>query len=275
MSENNTPLAPAWAGDTAGACHIEIIPPKHDTQKLEADLELFAAKFTAYMEDGFIASITDNAMAKLAFQAYEVIGELELEPKPDQVLIHLNTFHRKEELDAILRFAKDNGIRNFLIVTGDGSDKMHKLEPHEIEADGAAVTTSVELIRYVRKYYPEFIIGAAFNPYEPPESEFEKVEKKLAAGATYFITQPILGRDDMLDRLLAEHPDVPVITEVWMSKKLFLLSDIFGRPIPEDEPYDPFEALKTVREAYPMCGSYLALLGFKTQYPQFAEAYKK
>ncbi len=263
-----TPLVPEWAGAPEKTCHIEMIPPKHATTKLEADLALFAEKFTKYVEDGHVVSITDNAMSRLAFQAYEVIGEMGLDPKPDQVLVHLNTFHRKEELDRILQFGRDHGIRNILAVTGDGSDKMHKLLPEELEAPDVPVTTSVELIKYIRKYYPEFIVGAAFNPYEPPENEFAKLEKKLAAGATYVITQPITGKNKQVDRLVREYPDLPVVVEIWMSKKLFLLSDIFGTPIPEDAPYDPFETMDAVMKAYPGYGTYLALLGYKTQYPE-------
>ena len=269
--EEDQPLKPSWTDHQTEECHIEMIPPKHSTQKLEADLALFAEKYNRYLEDGFTVSITDNAMALLAFQATEVIEEMHLPVRKDQILIHLNTFHRKEELDRILQYGRDHGIRNFLAVTGDGSDKMHKLLPEELEAEGAAVTTSVELIRYIRKHYPEFIVGAAFNPYEPPETEFEKLKNKIAAGATYVITQPIIDQNVQVDRLLREYPDLPVVIEVWMSKKLYFLSDVFGKPIPEDTPYDPFETRKKLAEIYPGCGTYLALLGYKTQYPVLME----
>ena len=52
-------------------CHIEIIPPKQDSEKLEDDLQLFAAKLGRVMESGFTASLTDNAMGLLAFQGQE------------------------------------------------------------------------------------------------------------------------------------------------------------------------------------------------------------
>ena len=58
-----------------------------------------------------------------------------------------------------------------------------------------------------------------------------------------------------------------MVLEIWMSKKLYLLSDVFGTPIPEDTPYDPFETREKIRQIYPGYGSYLALLGYKTQYP--------
>lgn len=275
QKKQQAPLTPAWAGQALESCHIEMIPPKHATKKLAADLDLFKEKFDRYMAHGFIASITDNAMGNLAFQATEVIEALALQTRPDQVLIHLNTFHQKEELDRILQTAGKLGIRNFLVVTGDGSDKMHKLLPEEIEAGDVTVTTSVELIRYIRRHYPDYILGAAFNPYEPADSEFAKLDRKLKAGATYVITQPVVGKNGQLDRLVREYPDLPVIVEVWMSKKLYLLSDVFGRPIPQDEPYDPMETLEEVKKAYPRYGNYLALLGYKTMYPALEEAFNK
>ncbi len=262
---------PVWASDPNHSYHIEMIPPKQASKKLAEDLQSFKEKFERYMDHGFTASITDNAMANLAFQTTEVVEALDLKPGPDQVLIHLNTFHEKAELDRMLKSALEHGIRNLLCITGDGSDKMHKLLPEELEAEGVAVTTSVELIRYIRKHYPEFIIGAAFNPYEPEEHEFAKLKRKIDAGAAYVITQPILGKNEMVDRVIREYPNLPIILEVWMSKKLFLLSDVLGYEIPEDTPYDPFETLKEVQEAYPQCGNYLALLGYKTQYPKIEE----
>ena len=52
-----------------------------------------------------------------------------------------------------------------------------------------------------------------------------------------------------------------------MSKKLHLLSECVGYEIPEDTEYDPISALKELQTMYPTCGLYLALLGYKTQYP--------
>ena len=94
LNNENQPKLPSWAANAKSHLHVEVIPPKHDSQNFEADMELFVNKFESYMEDGFVMSVTDNAMAKLAFQADEMIEELELEPLPDQVLIHLNTFHK-------------------------------------------------------------------------------------------------------------------------------------------------------------------------------------
>ena len=246
--------------------HVEIIPPKQDSQKLEEDLQLFASKFERVMESGFTASITDNAMGLLAFQGHECIEELGLKARPGQVLIHLNTFHTKKDLDNILKSCEKLGIYSVLAISGDGSPRLPKLKPEDVEATGTASVTSVELTRYIRKHYPEFTVGVAFNPYEPEEQEFEKLKRKLDAGASFVITQPIIENNAVTNRLLQEYPDLPVTIEAWMSKKLYLLSDVVGYPIPEDAEFDPIGTLAQLEDIYKNCGFYLSLLGFKTQY---------
>ncbi len=247
--------------------HVEILPPKQDSEKLLEDLDLFAFKYNRVMESGYCACITDNAMGLLAFQGTEVIEELKLPVYPEQVMIHLNTFHTKKNLDEILHSCISLGIRYLLVVSGDGSERLPKLKPADIGAEGAETVTSVELLQYIRREYPgKFTLGVAFNPYEPEEHEFAKLERKLAAGASFVITQPLIEKNPVVDRLLAKHPGLPVIVEAWMSKKLHLLSDAVGYPIPENTEYDPIETLKSLHRAYPRCGAYLSLLNFKTHY---------
>jgi hypothetical protein len=52
-----------------------------------------------------------------------------------------------------------------------------------------------------------------------------------------------------------------------MSKKLHLLGECVGTTIPEGTPYDPIQNLRDLRSSFPDFGLYLALLGFKTQFP--------
>jgi methylenetetrahydrofolate reductase (NADPH) len=247
--------------------HIEVLPPKQETEKLEEDLATFATRFRRVMESGYCACITDNAMGNLSFQGTEMIEELGLEAKRDLVMIHLNTFHTKNDLDGILAACKKFGILQLLIVTGDGSDRLPKLQPSDIDATGVESVTSVELLRYIGRSHPgDFELGVAFNPYEPEEHEFGKFERKLAAGATFVITQPIIGRHPLVDALHAKYPELPMIVEAWMSKKLDLLSEAVGYEIPQDTPYDPIANLKTLHRNYSDCGAYLSIVGFKTQY---------
>ncbi len=246
--------------------HVEILPPKQNSEKLDTDLELFAAKYERVMESGYCACITDNAMGKASFQATELIAELGLQVRPEQLLVHLNTFHSKPALDEILDLCDSQGIRYLLAVTGDGSERIAKLNPEDVGRPDLQSVTSVELLQYIHARHPgRFETGVAFNPYEPEEHEFDKLRRKVDAGATFLITQPVIGSHPVVDKLLADSP-VPVILEAWMSKKLHLLSECVGYPIPEDTEYDPLECLKTLHRNYPRCGMYLALLGFKTQY---------
>lgn len=247
--------------------HVEILPPKQDSEKLDADLELFASKYNRVMESGYCACITDNAMGLLAFQGTELIEELLLPVKPEQVMIHLNTFHTKEDLDHILGLCRSMGIESLLIISGDGSDRLPKLSPADVGFPGVESVTSVELLQYIRREYPDtFSLGVAFNPYEPEEHEFGKMERKISAGAAFIITQPLIEKNAAVDRLLAKYPDMPVTVEAWMSRKIYLLSEAVGYEIPEDTEFDPIATLKALHRLYPACGVYLSLLGFKTQY---------
>jgi methylenetetrahydrofolate reductase (NADPH) len=92
------------------------------------------------------------------------------------------------------------------------------------------------------------------------------MKRKMAQGVDFIITQPLIEKNAVVDQLIREYPEVPVIVEAWMSKKLYLLSDAVGYKIPEDAAFDPIETLKELHKLYPECGFYLSLLGFKTQY---------
>lgn len=248
--------------------HVEILPPKQAVtiEKLHDGLKRFANKFNRVMDDGRCACITDNAMGLLAFQGTEVIEELKLKVNPEQVMIHLNTFHTKENLDEILNSCISLGIKYLLVISGDGSDRLPKLQTSDVGAIGVEAVTSVELTQYILREYPgKFVVGVAFNPYEPEEHEFEKLDRKIAAGATFIITQPIIEQNAVIDTMLKDYPNMPTIVEAWMSKKLSLLSDAVGYEIPEDTIFDPIATLGKLHELYPNCGVYLSLLGFKYQ----------
>ncbi len=249
--------------------HIEVLTPKQNSTKLEVDLEKFAEKYTKVLDAGYVACITDNPMGHLSFQTTEVLPELGLPVKPEQLVIHLNTFHTREHLDEILTTAADLGVKYLLTISGDGSERLPKLTPECIGLDCNTVT-SIELLQFIHREYPNtFSCGVAFNPYEPPEHEFGRLKQKIAAGAEYIITQPVIGDDPIVHQL--KDYGLPVIIDAWMSKKLHLLAECVGYEIPEDTPYDPIENLKMLQRTYPEYGLYLALLGFKTQYPQLKD----
>ncbi|HSA97168.1 MAG TPA: methylenetetrahydrofolate reductase [Acidobacteriota bacterium] len=245
--------------------HVELQTPKRSSEDIEKDLQTFEDKYRKVVEAGWTVCITDNPMGLLSYGAMETIELLGLPVAAEQLMVHLNTFHPRKELDEILGTFKAAGGRHLLVVSGDGSQKLHRLEPDEVGIDCQTVT-SVELLRYIDREYPgQFHCGVAFNPYEPQDAELEKMARKVGAGAKFIITQPIIGRDDRLEGLRPF--GLPVTLDAWMSKKLHLLSECVGHEIPEGTPYDPMENLRELRRNYPEYGLYLAILGFKTQYP--------
>jgi methylenetetrahydrofolate reductase (NADPH) len=248
---------------------IEILPPKIDSDKLLDDLDLFSQKYNRVLKSGFCACLTDNAMGKLSYQPIEVIQELELNSKPDQVMIHLTTFHTLTQIHEILDFCLDRNIFNLLVVTGDGSPRLPKLSLTDMGAVGSGKknVTSVELVKYIHLKYPsKFNLGVAFNPYEPFAGEFAKMEAKVAAGASFIVTQPILAKNENLDVLLAKYADMPVILDAWMSKNIHLLSEAVGHLLSEDGAYDPVANLEAIHKWYPQCKICLTQLNFKAQF---------
>ncbi len=252
--------------------HVELQTPKRSSEDIEKDLATFEDKYRKVVEAGWTVCVTDNPMGLLSYGAMETIDLLGLPVRPERLMVHLNTFHPRAELDAVLEAFGAAGGRHLLVVSGDGSQRLHRLEPAEIGIEATTVT-SVELLRYIDREHPgRFTCGVAFNPYEPQDAELEKMRRKVDAGASFVITQPIIGRDERLDALAPF--GLPVVLDAWMSKKLHLLSECVGHEIPEGTPYDPMENLRELRRSYPDCGFYLAILGFKTQFPLLPDIWR-
>ncbi len=245
---------------------MEVLTPKQDSEDLDKDLETFATRYQRALDEGFGLSLPDNPMGRLHFQCTEVLPELGLPVPADRVLLHLNTFHTKEHLDGILKTAREIGIKYILVVSGDGSERLPKLRPEDIGMNVNSVT-SVELIQYINASYPgAFTLGVAFNPYEPMDHELHKMERKIAAGAKFIITQPIIERHHAIEEL--RRFNTPVMLEAWMSKRIDLLAQCIGYDLPQTQPYDPLENLRRLHTNYPESKMYLALVGFKTQIPE-------
>lgn len=252
--------------------YVELLTPRQTAEDLDGELRKFSERYRMIVDAGYVVSIPDNPMGHIGFQATDMITELDLPIKPDQLMVHLNTFHTKESLDQVLDDAAKMGSKYLMVITGDGGERLPKLKPEAI-GESCNSVTSVELMRYVRRRHPGvFTLGVAFNPYEPPDHELEKMHRKVEAGAEFICTQPIIGKDD---RVYALKPfGLPVIVDAWMSKKLHLLSECVGYTIPEDAPYDPIANLHELRKAYPDCGLYLALVSYKNHFPILKEVWK-
>lgn len=249
--------------------HVELLTPKQSTEDLDGELAKFAEKYTSVVDAGCAASVPDNPMGRIGFQVTEILTELNLPVAPDQLLVHINTFHTRKAMDDILNTALDLGVNKLLVVSGDGNERMARLSPESIGAKGNTVT-SVELLEHIgREYGDRFTCGVAFNPYEPQDHELEKMKRKLDAGAQFVITQPVIGKNDRVDAL--HQCGLPVIVDAWMSRNLKLLSECIGYEMPDDASFDPVANVKRIRADYPDFGLCLVLLNFKTQFPILKE----
>lgn len=242
---------------------IEVLAPKQSTTDLDAALERFAKRYETTLAAGCAVSIPDNPMGVLRFQAVELITELGLSVPAGRVLAHLNTCHTMENLDQTIEATAAAGIGDLLLVTGDGSERLSKLDPAILGFDSKSAT-SVELLRYVHREYPgTFRTGVAFNPYEPQDHELVKLRRKLDAGASFIITQPVIG----MDKRLATLPQfgVPLFVGAWMSKRLDLLANCIGGALEEHSGYDPEANLAALHSLYPAFGLYVSMLKPESQ----------
>ena len=124
------------------------------------------------------------------------------------------------------------------------------------------------MIRYINTQFPDqFITGAAFNPYNPMPFEFNRIKQKIDAGAKYLVTQPIIEKDENVDKL--KDFNIDVVVEAWMSKNIDLLYKSVGKEKDEkSEKYDPIENLKLLHEYYPESCVYLSMLSFKQDWQE-------
>lgn len=247
---------------------VELLSPKRSTDDQTEDLlNRFAERYQRIIDAGFGISIPDNPMGQLRFGALESIDIKGLSIDPKKVVINLNTFHTKTELDGLLNKGAKLNLKYILVVRGDGGPLLPKLDSKSIGGK-QSVATSIDLIRYINTQFPDqFITGAAFNPYNPMPFELNRIKQKIDAGAKYVVTQPIIGKDENVDKL--KDFNIDVVVEAWMSKNIDLLYKSVGKEKDEkSEKFDPIENLKLLHEYYPECCVYLSMLSFKQDWQE-------
>ena len=242
---------------------VEILTPKRslgDGQKERMDS--FAGRYRRILDSGCALSIPDNPMGQSRYGAIETIELCSLPVDSERIVMNLNTFHTKEGLDLLLEKASSLGIKNLLIVRGDGGPALPKLSPERI-GGAKNVVTSSDLLRYIHKECPGlFATGVAFNQYNATAFEIGRLREKVEAGAKFVVTQPVIGRDPNVDTI--EDLGIPVIIEAWMSKNVDLLYQSVRKQKDERaQQYDPIGNLRELHHAYPENCVYLSMLSFK------------
>lgn len=134
-----------------------------------------------------------------------------------------------------------HGIRNLLIVTGDPVPSANR-------AKTTAVFdyNSVQLMEFVKEMNLEhfasepFYFGGALNHGRGNlDREIERMQKKIAAGATYFLTQPIYSLDDV-ERIkrIKEKLDTKILCGIMplvsYRNACFIKNEFTGIHVPEE-----------------------------------------
>lgn len=239
---------------------IEVLTPRGDAAG-ERDLLLgdFSKKYNASLQAGCGVSVPDNPMGRKRLSLPQCIRSMGLTVDPEKLVMNLNTFHSKDELDEILEEAHSLGIINLLVIRGDGGPDLQILDPASIGGKHNVATT-IDLLKYINSSFAgKFQTGVAFNPYKNMRFEQKHLNSKIEAGAKFIITQPLIGQDNNVDAIVSL--GLPLVVEAWMSKNIDLLNRSVGRA--DEAPgavYDPFENLVQLHRAYPGSCIYLALL---------------
>ena len=242
---------------------VELLSPKRsDDPQMDRMLERFAERYRRIIAAGCGMSVPDNPMGQPRLGALESIDLCGLSVDSEKIVMNLNTFHTKNELDGLLKKAAEAKLKYILVVRGDGGPLLSKLDAKSIGGK-RSVATSIDLIGYLNKQYPaRFITGAAFNPYRPMPMELDRLKQKIDAGAEFVVTQPIIGKDENVDKLI--NLNIDVVVEAWMSNNIDLLYKSVGKEKDQAaESYNPIESLKALHESYPECCVYLSMLSFK------------
>lgn len=221
----------------------ELDPPK------TLDLDKYFAGAQALTEAGSDAiTLADNSLAILRV-ANVSIGAILKERFDIMPLIHVSCRDRnllglQSELMGIAAL----GIRHVLPLTGDPA----KVGDHP-GASSVYDVNSIELMRIISrlnegynhagksiKVQTNFVQGCTFNPNAKNlDSQVARLERKIAAGASYVMTQPVFDT-----ALVAEmhrrtaHLGVPIFTGVWPllngRQTEFLHNEVPGISIPDN-----------------------------------------
>ncbi|MGD1044581.1 MAG: methylenetetrahydrofolate reductase [Bacteroidota bacterium] len=175
----------------------EIGPPR----SCDGDVIREKSKYFKGVVDA--VNITDNQTALVRLSSIasaKILLEEGIEPIMQMTCRDRNRIAIQSDLLGAAAF----GIRNLLCLTGD-----HQKFGDQPEAKGVFDLDSIQLIATVAKMNsgfllsnqemkkaPEFLIGAAANPFaEPFEMRLIRLHKKAVAGARFIQTQPVFNME--------------------------------------------------------------------------------
>ena len=245
-TEQPTQFAQKLAAGKFTIC-AEMDPPRGlSTHKLIAGASLLA-------EAGAdVINVADSPMARMRMSAWAVCDVVQRRVNVETTL-HFPTRGRnllRVQGDLLAAYAL--GVRNVFVIMGDPTaigDYPEAMDNYDLVPSG--------LIKLIKQGFnagldhsgtsigqpTNFFVGAALNLCPPdPEQEIRNVQRKLRAGADFFITQPIYRAQDGLD-FLAKYEAragrlkapilVGILPLVSLKHASFLHHEVPGISIPE------------------------------------------
>ncbi len=174
---------------------FEFFPPKKD-EEWETLFKTIAA--LSPLNPSYV-SVTYGAGGSTRSRTHNLVTRIQKETGLT-VVSHLTCIcSDKEETGAILQNYREHGINNVLALRGD--------KPAGIALMAEAIKDfpyAIDLVRFIKKEYPDFGIGVAGFPEGHPETpnrlkEIEYLKEKVDAGADYIVTQLFFDNRDYFD----------------------------------------------------------------------------
>ncbi len=222
---------------------VEIDPPRG------ANAEKVLKAAARLKEAGVDAvNVADSPMARTRMSCLAVSGLICAQTKM-QVILHFTCRDRNlMGLQSDLIGAHALGIRNILAITGDPpslGDYPNATAVYDVDAIGlvdiiSRLNNGADLAGNPIGSNTEFSIGVAINPTEEGLTrELERLEKKVAAGAQFAMTQPLYELD-VLEQFLerTRHVQIPILLGLLPLQSYrhaeFLHNEVPGIEIPAD-----------------------------------------
>ena len=214
---------------------VELDPPYNaDMEKVIQAVEVLKGQPVDMI------TLSDSPMGKMRADSMAVGAKIARE-LDFAVMPHVACRDRNQiALSGAFLGAHLNGIRNFLVITGD---------PVQV-GDRPVVSSvydfnSITLMEYLKQMNEEYfagdpiVYGGALNyGRKNLDKEIERMERKIEAGASYFLTQPLYSRED-IDRIAYIKSRVHtkifggIMPLVSYRNALFMKNEIYGIHVPD------------------------------------------
>ncbi|AZK46985.1 bifunctional homocysteine S-methyltransferase/methylenetetrahydrofolate reductase [Paenibacillus lentus] len=226
VEEPETSIKDAFSGQVSDPSIVELVKERHTViVELDPPRDLDIRKFmdgaAALKEAGVDAlTLADNSLAvtRMSNMALGHLVQSEVGLRP---LIHIacrdrnliGTQSHMMGFDAL-------GIDHVLAVTGDparfgdlpGSSSVYDLTSFEIIRMIKQLNEGIAFSGKPLKQKAKFVVGAAFNPnVKHLNKAVERLEKKIASGADYIMTQPVYDPELIVAvKEATAHLDIPI-----------------------------------------------------------------